>query len=173
MKKYLGLFFVGSILLTSCSEKNDEPPVEKAAYYPPPTEEKIDNIAAPVLIENNEEYFINKSVFEYAKNIEVTDAREQNKHITLKIDLADDANPGQGTLNILSQTFDFLDQQIGFETFTIIIRVNDVKASQFKIHTEKFQPNEDDPMANLVLQASEIEFLTPEVKSFGETFELW
>lgn len=173
MKKYLGTFFIGALLLTGCSEKNDEQLVKQVADSPPPSEEEVDNIAAPVLIENDEEHSINTSVFEYAKNVEVTDAREQNKHITLKIDLADDANPGQGTLNILSQTFDFLEQQIGFDTLTILVRVSDVKVSQFKIHTEKFQPNEDDPMANLVLEASEIEFLTPEVKSFGETMELW
>lgn len=36
----------------------------------------------------------------------------------------------------------------GADTITILVRVNDLKVSQFKIQTAKFQPNEEDPMTN-------------------------
>lgn len=176
MKKCLGLFLIGGMLLTGCSEKKDEQLVDKVADTPPPVEEKNNDAVAPVITEPDVAVTsINTSVFEHAKSVEVTNARDLNKHITLKVDLANTTNPGQGTLNVLTQTFDFLHQNdvVGAETITVFVRVNDIKVSQFKIHTAKFKPNDNDPMAGLVLEASDIEFLTPEVKSYGETFELW
>lgn len=64
---------------------------------------------------------IDTTLFEYAKSVEVTNARDITKHITLKINLNDGAEVGLGTLYVLNQTYDSLEQDdiVGIETITI------------------------------------------------------
>lgn len=163
MKKTL-IFILSIFLLAACSDKAEEA-----------TTDKEDILDDSVVEEVEEKNNIDTSVFEYATNVEVTDGREITQHITVAIDLAPDADPGMGTLNVLKQAYDFLQQEdiAGAETVTIYVRVNDIKVSQFKIYTSKFVPNDQEPMAKVVLKAADIEFLRTEVQEFGKVMELW
>lgn len=190
MKKLVYIGALSVLLLTACGEEKTEPEEEKITIEAEDNtiiekENVEDNlkdeddslIAEENSLDNKDKSgtVIDTSVFEHAINVEVDDARELTKHITLKIDLANDSQAGLGTLNVLTQTFDFLEQDDikGADTIAILVRVNDIKVSQFTVHTAKFKPDDITPMADLVLAASDIDFVTPEVKSFGETMELW
>ncbi|MEK4255457.1 membrane lipoprotein lipid attachment site-containing protein [Ureibacillus sp. FSL K6-2830] len=177
MKKTL-IFILSIFLLAACSDKAEEATTDKSSSEPIPenSESETEDILDDSVVEEVEEKNnIDTSVFEYATNVEVTDGREFTQHITVAIDLAPDADPGMGTLNVLKQAYDFLQQEdiAGAETVTIYVRVNDIKVSQFKIYTSKFVPNDQEPMAKVVLKAADIEFLRPEVQEFGKVMELW
>lgn len=118
---------------------------------------------------------IETSVFKYAKSVDVTDAREINKHITLKIDLNDDAKAGMGTQHVLNQMYDFLQQEgiQGADTVTYFVRVKEEKVAQFTTTVANFKPDSEKPMASLVLEASEVEQLNSEVEAFGKATGLW
>ena len=146
------------------------------------SENKVETVA-PVVEENVEdtqqeevtESTIDTSVFEYATNIEVTDAIDINQHVTVKLTISEDSKPGMQVQNIITQTFDFLHQDDIKEakTITIFIVQDDIKVTQYTVNKEKFMPNETDSMVDLVLQASEIEQMSEEVKQHGEALELW
>lgn len=146
------------------------------------SEDKVETVA-PVVDENVEdtqkeeasESKIDTSVFEYATNIEVTDAIEINQHVTVKLAISEDSKPGMQVQNIITQTFDFLQQEDIKEakTITIFVVQDDIKVAQYTVNKEKFIPNETDSMVDLVLQASEIEQMSEEVKQHGEALELW
>ena len=118
---------------------------------------------------------IDTSVFEYAKNIEVTDAIDINEHVTLIITENDDAKPGMVTQNIVTQTYDFVQQGDvkGAKTIGINVIQSGNKIAQYTVYTDKFVPNDDEPMSDAVIAASEIEFMTDEVKEFGKTMGSW
>jgi hypothetical protein len=59
------------------------------------------------------------------------------------------------------------------DIITLFVSINEIKVSQFQVLVNDFQPNDTDPMAKLVLAASDIEFLTPEVEEFRKSFEFW
>lgn len=122
-----------------------------------------------------EEAKIDTSVFKYAKSVDVTDARDINKHITLQIDLNDDAQAGMGTQHVLTQMYDFLQQEDikGADTVTYYVRIKEEKVAQFKTTVANFKPDPEKPMAGLVLEASEVEQLNSEVEAFGKTIGLW
>jgi len=146
------------------------------------SEDKVETVA-PVVEEDPEdalqeevaESTIDTSVFEYATNIEVTDAIDINKHVTVKLTISQDSEPGMQVQNIITQTFDFLQQEDIKEakTITIFVVQGDIKVTQYTVNKEKFMPNETDSMVDLVLQASEIEQMSDEVKQHGEALELW
>lgn len=177
MKK-LFILMASLILLVACTNeqtKNEEKENENSTSVQEKKEVQSKDDKSVDEVKKEEDSKIDTSVFKYAKNVEVTDARDITKHLTLKIDLSDDAQPGMGTLNILNQAYDFLQQEDikGADTITIFVRVKDIKVSQFKINTSQFKPNDQESMANVVLKAAEIEHLSPEVKEFGQTMELW
>jgi len=190
MKKLVYIGALSVLLLSACGEEKAAPEVKTIVEAEDNTTIEKDNVEDNNLKDEDDSLkaeensldkknksgtVIDTSVFEHAINVEVDDARKLTKHITLKIDLANDAQAGMGTLNVLTQTFDFLEQVDvkGADTIAILVRVNDIKVSQFTVHTAKFKPDDITPMADLVLAASDIDFVTPEVKSFGETMELW
>jgi hypothetical protein len=118
---------------------------------------------------------IDTNVFEYATVVDLTDAIDTNQHVTAKIQIIGDVNPGMAVQDVISQTFDFIqqDDMKGAKTITILVSQNDKKISQYTVQKDKYTPNDDDPMADLVLKASEIEFMSPEVKAYGEAMGSW
>lgn len=118
---------------------------------------------------------IDTSVFEYATETKVTDAIEINDHVTVFVHVRDEANPGLSTLDIMTQTFDFIqqDDMKGAKTVTIAVKQGAIKIAQFTATTDKFIPDEDTPMAQLVRDASEIDFMSDEVKEFGKAMDMW
>lgn len=118
---------------------------------------------------------IDTSVFEYAEKVEVTDAIELNDHITLIISMSESTKPGMATQHVVNQTYDFV-QQVdvkGAKTIGINVKQGDNKIAQFTVYTDKFKPNDDEPMSDAVIAASEIEFMTDEVKEHGKVMDSW
>ena len=76
---------------------------------------------------------IDTSVFEYATTADVTDAIDINKHVTVKLSVSEDAQPGISSQHVLNQTFDFLQQEDlnGAETVTIFVTQKEMKIFQF------------------------------------------
>lgn len=118
---------------------------------------------------------IDTSIFEYASKVDVTNALDINNHVTSKVFIDEDANPGMAVQDIIKQTFDYIQQEDlkDAKTITILVTQNDKKIAQFTVQKDQFIPNENEPMIKIVLDASEIEHMSAEVKSFGETMELW
>lgn len=158
MKKLLIIIMAAGIF-TACSEKATEP-------------EKPEEETQQVETNTNESEVnqIDTSVYEYASNVDVTDVRDINNHITLMIDMKTD-NPGMAFQHVLNQTYDFLQQSDieGAETIGINVRVAGNKVGMFTAYPDKFIPNDDEPMSDAVLAASEIEMMTEDVGKFGET----
>ena len=118
---------------------------------------------------------IDTSVFEYATNTEVTDAIDINQHVTVRVFVSEEAEAGMSVLNVVKQSYDFIQQEDvkDAKTITIFVTQNDQKIVQYTVQKDKFVPNESVPMSEVVLKASEIEFMTDEVKEFGKTMETW
>src|SRR5690606_1317116 len=101
LKKLLWISALSALFLAACGdEKKEEPTVEVS-------KEEVTKEETKEPAETVEEAKIDTSVFKYAKSVEVTDARDTNKHITLQIDLNDDAQAGMGTQHVLTQMYDF------------------------------------------------------------------
>ena len=169
LKKLLWISALSALLLAACGdEKKEEPTVEVS-------KEEVTKEETKEPVETVEETKIDTSVFKYAKSVEVTDARDTNKHITLQIDLNDDAQAGVGTQHVLNQMYDFLQQDDiqGADTVTYFVRVKEEKVAQFKTTVANFTPDPEKPMASVVLEASEVEQLNSEVEAFGKTMGLW
>ena len=121
------------------------------------------------------ETVIDTSVFEYATNTEVTDAIDINQHVTVKVFVSEEADAGMAVMNVVNQSYDFIQQDDvkDAKTITIFVTQNDKKIVQYTVQKDKFEPNDSVPMSDLVLNASEIEFMSDEVKAFGEAMETW
>ncbi|MEY9975707.1 hypothetical protein [Lysinibacillus sp. RC79] len=118
---------------------------------------------------------IDTSVFEYAQAVDVTDAIDLNNHVTLIISMSEAITPGLATQHVVNQMYDFV-QQVdvkGAKTIGINVKQGANKIAQFTVYTDKFVPNDDEPMSDAVIAASEIEFMTDEVKNFGKTIGSW
>lgn len=129
-----------------------------------------------IVEENNEaSSSIDTSIFDLAKEVKVTDARDLTQHITLQIILNDGVKQGNGVQGVLTQTYDFLQQEdiAGAETITIFVNSGQLKIFQATIDKSEFKTNDDISMIQLVLDAAEIEKMTDEVKAYGEVLELW
>lgn len=127
------------------------------------------------VVEDVTETTIDTSVFEFATKVDVTDALRTNQHVTVKLVISEDSKPGMQVQNIITQTFDFLQQDDikDAKKITVLVLQNDIKVTQYTVQKDNFVPNETDPMIELVLQASEIEQMSDEVKQHGESLELW
>lgn len=124
--------------------------------------------------EQEENGEIDTSVFEYATGIEVTDAIDINEHVTVIIDMSEELSPGLAFQHIVNQTYDFIQQDDvqAAKTFGINIRQGGNKIAMFTVDRDKFKPNDDEPMADLVLEASIVEMALPEVEQFAETMDM-
>ena len=180
LKKLLFIGALSALLLAACNDETDKVPVEANEVTVEEetkveTNENVKVEEANGTVEVAKEPEIDTSIFEYAKSVEVTDARDVNNHITLQIDLNDDAKAGMGTQHVLNQMYDFLQQEDinGAETVTFYVRLQEQKVAQFKTTLANFKADQETPMANVVLNASETEKLSPEVETYGKTMGLW
>lgn len=179
MKKYLLASITLTFFLGACSsdenikeEENEKvstdqqtTPIEQEPNEDPVVEQPVEP----------ETPTINTSIFDLAKEVNVTDARDLTKHITVQIVLRDEVKATNGVNAVLQQTYDFLQQEDikGAETVTIFVNSGNLKVFQFTVDTAKFVTNDEVSMAKLVLNASEVEKTTPEIEEFGRTFEFW
>lgn len=164
---FITLAVIGAIIDETDSENADtDTPVIKKTVNDTKQDENIEEVFEPT---------IDTSIFEYAKDIEIVDALDDNQHITVKLVISEDSNPGMAVQNIITQTFDFLQQDDinNAKVITILVRQNEKKIAQYTVQKNKFVPNETDSMIEIVLQASEIEQMSEEVKQHGEALELW
>ena len=120
-----------------------------------------------------EEPKIDTSVFEYAKKTEVTNAIDTEQHITVFVYMSEKTKEGLAAQHVLKQSYDFLQQEDIKEakTVTIAVSQNDKKTFQFIVDKDKFVPNENEPMSDVVLKASKVETMSAEVKAFAEASE--
>ncbi len=139
-------------------ENTEEPNEEK--------KEQVNEVEQPT---------INTDVFAYATKTEVTDAIDINDHVTVFVYMSEELTPGLASQHVLNQTYDFIQQEDVKDAKTISINVKqgDTKIFQFTVDTTKFKTDDEIPMSDLVLEASEVEFMTDEVKEFGEIMEMW
>lgn len=139
------------------------------------TDESEDKPKETEIEEVADEPEIDTSVFDLAKEVKVTDSRDLTQHITLQVILKDGVEQGNGVQRVLTQTYDFLEQEdiTGAKTITIFVNSGDLKIFQITIDTSKFKTNDEISMAKLVLEAAQIEKMTDEVKSYGEVLGLW
>ncbi|MEK3976029.1 hypothetical protein [Psychrobacillus sp. FSL K6-1267] len=180
-------FLIVGIVLSGCNnaevaenEKKDTSVVETKE-----SEEKVDTVEKEGTIDKEKvqateteaaiEPDIDTSIFEYVTDVELTDAIDINQHLTVKLNISEEAQPGMAVQNILKQTFDFIQQDDLEEakTITIIVSQNDKKITQYTVQKDKFFPNDNDPMSGLILDASEVEFMSDEVKAFGKDTGSW
>lgn len=123
--------------------------------------------------ETKEESKINTSVFRYAKKVDVTDARDITKHITVTVFMDKKLREGLAAQHVLNQTYDFVQQTDikGADTLTVGVMVGELRVFQYTVDLTKFVPNEAEPMINVVLASSTVEKISPEVEEFAKTFE--
>ena len=179
LKKLITLLMLSMVLiLAACGNDSAEGVKEE-----PKTEPKKVEVSIPVEKEvkqevNEEmkaEQEIDTSVFEYAKDIKLTDAIDINNHVTIMVDMSEKTPPGLATQHVVLQSYDFIQQDDvkSAKTITIIVRQSEIKIAQYTVTSDRFIPNEDTPMSKVVIAASEIDFMTGEVKEFGKTMESW
>jgi hypothetical protein len=171
-------------LLVGCSdsettkEKEEDVKVESAE-----TEEVVDasETTTEVVEEEveeevvEEEATIDTSVFAYAKDVEITDARDITKHITLVVHMSEATKTGMAAQHVLSQAYDFLQQTDieGAETITFGVMQADTRILQLTTNVKEFVPIDSESMAKCVLKASTIDKMNPEVEEYGKVMELW
>ena len=187
MKKILSMLLLSLVLvLSACG--SDEPEKETPEVEDTPKQDEVekDEPAEEEPVEEepeedgesneetNDEPAIDTSMYEYAENVEVTDALEINDHITLIIDMPESNTRGLAFQHVLNQSYDFLEQDSTkkAKTIGVNIRQGGNKIAMFTIYTEKFVENDDKPMAQLVLDASVVEMTLPEVDQYAETMDL-
>lgn len=109
-----------------------------------------------------------------AENVKVTDAIDINQHITLMIDVNTSVKPGMAFQNVTNQAYDFLTQNSveGAKTITIAVRQDGNKIVQFTVDKDKFVQDDNIPMAQLVLNASVVEMVSPEVEEYATVMDL-
>lgn len=136
------------------------------------TESEPDDVSEEL---TEEESTINTDVFAYATKTEVTDAIDINDHVTVFVYMSEELTPGLASQHVLNHTYDFIQQEDVKDAKTISINVKqgDTKIFQFTVDTTKFKTDDEIPMSDLVLEASKVEFMTDEVKEFGEIMEMW
>lgn len=171
---------VFSMALFGCAE-GSEPKEEKKSEDTTEVnvkEEKAETTeevteSEPEEVSEEEQSTINTDVFEYATKTEVTNAIDINDHVTVFVYMSEDLKPGLAAQHVLNQTYDFIQQEDVKDAKTISINVKqgDTKILMYTVETDKFKPNEEIPMSDLVLDASEVEFMIKEVEEAAEVFE--
>ncbi|WP_102335736.1 hypothetical protein [Salimicrobium jeotgali] len=189
MKKITFLFLTLVLFLTACgsdesenkenAETKEDTQEEKQKPDESNTDEEQENSATKENqteeAESEEEQAkIDTSMYEYTENIEVTDAVELNDHITLIVEMNPEPTPGTAFQHVLDGTYDFLQQEYVQQADTIGINVlqGGAKIAMFTTYPEEFEADEEKPMGNAVLNASEVEAMIDEVKQYAKAMEL-
>ncbi len=161
-----------SVALAACGEEKTEKASKGAdTAEVKTTETKTEETKEEV--KEVEEPKIDTSVFEYAKKTEITNSIDTNQHITVFVYMSEKTKEGLAAQHVLKQTYDFLQQEDikDAKTVTIAVNQNDKKTFQFTVDKDKFVPNENEPMSDVVLKASKVETMSAEVKAFAESLE--
>lgn len=192
MKKvlfFLISMLVSMLVLVAC---NDEDDAQETSADKAKATEKVENSEEnDVDVENDDEKLANEeeqvnednkeetasidtSMYEYSPNVEVTDAIDINNHITLMIDMNDNLEAGLAFMHATNQTLDFIEQNNmeNVETIGVNVRLNEIKIAMFTVHPNEIENNENESMANIVLNASDVEMISPEVEDFANNMEL-
>lgn len=180
--KNLILLCVTVLFLSACGseEVQKEEPKEKVEQTTENKTEKkgesvVEKKEEPKQETKQEESKIDTSVFAYAKKVDVTDARDITQHITIFVHMSEDLTPGLATQHVFNQTYNFIQQPDleGAKTVTIAVKQGEKKIAQITVDKEKFVPNDAEQMTKVVLAASVIDSMVPEVKEFGNTMGSW
>lgn len=186
MKKIIFVGALSALLLTACGEAEKPIPESEPIEYPKLSEQKIEypipkettteSSDVETSVKQQSTNMVDTSFFTYANSVEVIDNRKDQNNLLVWIDYSADAEPGMSTLNTLNQAFDFLQQSdvIKTGTVTLAIRVDDVKVAQFNVTVANVDFNNNElGVGQIVVNASEVEYLNEAVKTFGQTMELW
>lgn len=171
------LTVLSGMLLIGCSAEettNEEPKEEKVVKEEKPVE-KEEKKVEPKEEVKKEEPEIATDVFSYAEKVEVTDAIDTNQHVTVFVFMSEELTPGLATQHVVNQTYDFLQQTDieGAKTISVNVKQGELKIAMYTVNKDQFVPNDSEPMASVVMKASTMEFMVPEVEEYGKTMELW
>jgi len=163
------------LLLTACGDTGDEAQVVEKEVSKVETEETEENQEAQDKdSEQLAETEIDTSMYEYVKNVQVTDAIDINSYESLIIEMNDELTPGMAFQHATNQTYDFLLQDAIQEVDKVGINIllNEQKIAMYEITRNDFVENDDKPMAQLVLDAATVQLMVPEVEQHAEIMEL-
>jgi|SRR5690625_1521574 len=138
-------------------------------------EEQLDEEATDESDELDEtEVVIDTSMYEYSKDVQVTDAIDINNYVSLMIEMNDNLNPGLAFQHATTQTYEFLQQEAlqGADKVGINIILEGQKIAMYEVDLNEFKPKDDESMAQLVLDAAIMEMITPEVHEYTQTMGL-
>ena len=186
MKKYLLIIFASLLILSACGSDDavkdekevDTDEVEETEGIVENDELDVDETETEEVVEEVEEetveQTIDTSMYEYSKDVKVTDAIDLNDYVSLIIEMNDNLEPGLAFQHATNQTYDFLQQDAinGAKKVGINIILNDRKIAMYEVDLNELKINDDEPMAQLVLDASVVEVMVPEVKEYAEVMEL-
>jgi hypothetical protein len=176
MKKWaIGLLALG--LLVGCSDSETTKEKEEVKVESTEVEEEVTETTTEVAEEEvvEEEVNIDTSVFVYAEDVEITDARDITKHLDLVVHMSPKTKTGMAAQHVITQVYDFLQQEdiTGADTVTIGIMQDGIRTAQITTEVSKFVPIPDKSMIECVLEASTIDKMSDEVKEHGKIMELW
>jgi len=177
--KLLFIVLTIGILLIGCSgrkesSKEEVPKSEtaKSEIVAPKNEiAKSETTAPKSEIAETKKSTIKTDVFEYAKKVDITDARDTNKHVTATVFMSNELTPGLATQHVLNQSYDFLQQADlkGVDTVTIGVMQGEKRIFQYTVTMKNFVPNDSVSMLDVVLKASKVEKMDPQVQEFAKT----
>ncbi|OIK11966.1 hypothetical protein BIV60_17070 [Bacillus sp. MUM 116] len=174
MKKlavFLSIIFMVGLMAACGGETASKPKEEPKKNLEASTNQKKEKEA---VVKQQKPQNIDTSVFEFAKDVEVTNAIDTNQHLTVFVTM-NNVSPGLATQHVVNQTYDFLQQKDikGAKTITINVKQGGKKIAMFTVDKNKFKPNDNESMSDCVMKASKMEFMTPEVKEYGSTMKSW
>lgn len=169
MKNLLLLLCTAMLFLSACGDDTTAPEKDE-----PKENVKQEEKEQSKKETKEEDASIDTSMYEYSKSVKVTDAIDINNYVSLIITMNDNLQPGLAFQHATTQTYDFLQQPEieGADKVGINIILNDNKIAMYEIDMSKFQPNDDEPMADLVMEASVVEMMTPEVEEYANTMDI-
>lgn len=157
----LVVMMVLAMIVSGCSSNKDA--IDK--QEPKPTAVQSDVSKA--------EPQIDTKVFQYASKVDITDARSITKHITVTVFMSDDLTQPLATQHVINQSYRFLQQEDikGANTVTIGVMHGNLRVFQYTVDMTKFKPNGSEPMTNVVLKASKVEKMSPDVEVYAKAVE--
>ena len=155
-------------------EVEDEEQIEEVQEETEEEEVFVEEVASEEIIEEMPtEPIIDTSAFKHALDTELIDARDITGHITVVVTMNDSINEGLASQHVLTDTYDFLQQEAvkQAETVTIGVMVGDMRVFQFTSRPSELEINDSVPMGDLVLMSSTIDKISPEVAAFADLFQ--
>lgn len=122
------------------------------------------------VVSKTEKSTIKTDAFIYAKKVELDDARDITNHVTATVFMSDELTSGLAVQHVLNQSYDFLQQTNlkGTNTVTIAVMQGDIRIFQCTVTMKKFVPNDSIAMSDVVLKASKVEKMSPQVEEFAK-----